>query len=148
MVRFEKLPTKDQTTESLVPFESAEEAWLWFIQAQEARNAGARFVKGMATVVRPCEPLDILKILDRLYRQRFLLRDHLLVLRHYGRRLMPPDKNRVKEMRAHKIWTEALERIEPVLIRKGIVAPPAAPATRADSFWHEKAVLVEGGLAR
>jgi hypothetical protein len=104
-----------------VPFATMEEAWFWFIQAQQARNDGARFTMGLGRVPRPCEPLDILKIMDRLYRHRRLLMDHLKVLRHYGQRLMPPDRNRVKEMRAHKLWVEALARMEPIFIRKGIL---------------------------
>lgn len=105
----------------VVPFNNAVEAWFWFILAQQARNEGARYKAGISQMTRPCEPADILKILDRLYRQRMLIRDHLLILRHYGRRQMPPDPRRIKEIRAYKLWKEALERIEPVLIRKGIV---------------------------
>lgn len=104
-----------------VPFDDAVEAWFWFISAQQAKNEGARYTAGLSLTPRPCEPADILKILDRLYRQRRLLRDHLLVLRHYGRRQMEPDLRRPKEMRAYKIWHEAIERIEPPLIKKGIV---------------------------
>lgn len=121
-----------------VPFDTVEEAWFWFIMAQQARNDGARFIAGQTLTPRPCEPGDILKILDRLYRTRRLLRDHLLVLRHYGRRRMPPDPRRVKEMRAHKLWIEALERIEPVLIRKKILRPQAPSRT-----WYEDAVVLE-----
>jgi hypothetical protein len=104
-----------------VPFDSAEDAWFWFIQAQAARTDGARYAAGQGLCARPCEPVDILKILDTLYRQRRMLMDHLLVLRHYGRRMMPPDPRRPKEMRAHTLWREALERLHPVLVRKGIV---------------------------
>lgn len=103
------------------PFDSVEEAWFWFIQAQAARNDGARITAGQGAVARPCEPIDILKVLDGLYRQRRVLMDHLLVLRHYGRRMMAPDPHRVKELRAHTLWREALERLHPVLARKGIV---------------------------
>ena len=85
-------PQADIATE---PFSSVEEAWFWFIQAQAARNDGARFAMGQGLVPRPCEPLDILKALDRLYRNRRLTMDHFIVLRHCGRRLMPPDKRRV-----------------------------------------------------
>lgn len=105
----------------LVPFETAEEAWFWFVQAQEARNDGARFVSGQGACPRPCEPVDILKSVDRLYRNRRLLWDHVLVLRHYGVRRMAPDPRRVKESRAYDVWSEALERLEEVLVRKGIV---------------------------
>ncbi len=102
-------------------FETAEEVWFWFISAQAARNDGARVTSGHGVVQRPCEPVDILKIVDGLYRQRRLQRDHLLVLRHYGQRMMAPDPRRVKEKRAHYLWSEAMERMEPILERKGII---------------------------
>ncbi len=91
------------------PFEDAQTAWFWFIMAQQARNEGARIAAGQGAFNRPCEPIDILKIVDRLYRNRRLIRDHLLVLRHYGRRQLAPDPYRVKEQRAHTIWCEAME---------------------------------------
>jgi len=114
------------------PFDSAEEAWFWFIQAQQARIDGAQATLGMGMMPRPCEPVDIMKIVDRLYRQRCLLRDHLLVLRHYGRRLMPPDSRRVKEMKAFNLWREAMEHLETALVRKGIVVT-------TDNFFMEAA---------
>ena len=104
-----------------IPFRDAEEAWFWFMAAQQARLEGARFVAGAALMPRPCEPLDILKTLDRLVRQRRVLRDHLLVLRHYGRRFMPPDPRRIKEHRAHTLWRDALEKLQTALEEKGIV---------------------------
>ncbi len=115
-----------QPAPQAVPFDSAEEAWFWFIQANRARTDGARFALGQGMVPRPCEPLDIMKVLDRLYRNRRLVMDHLLVLRHYGVRMLPPDPRRAKEERACSIWREALARIEEVLITKGIVSarPP------------------------
>ncbi len=141
MVSKENYIPRGQSGSEATPFETAEEAWFWFVQAQEARNEGARIVSGIGKGVRPCEPVDILKVLDRLYRQRRLLRDHLLVLRHYGRRLLPPDQKRVKEVRAWDLWSEALERIEPLLIRKGIVrVVNSVPGPN----WTQKAVLYEG----
>ena len=125
MVRNEKSALKQSEVE-ITQFATAEEAWFWFIQAQAARNDGARFGQGRGLVVRPCEPLDILRCVDRLYRQRRLVMEHLLVLRHYGRRLMAPDARRVKEIRAWELWCEALQRIEPVLVRKGIVVAPSS----------------------
>jgi hypothetical protein len=124
MTSYSEYIPKQQSAAGIVPFESAEEAWFWFINAQQARQDGARYSAGQGTVPRPCEPVDILRILDRLYRQRRLLRDHLMVLRYYGRRRMPPDSRRVREIRAHKIWSEALARLESALIGKGIVLPP------------------------
>jgi len=104
-----------------VPFESAEEAWFWFVQAQEARQSGARMKPGQALLPRPCEPVDLARSVDRLYRQRRLLRDHLTVLVHYGRRFLAPEPQRPHEARAATLWREALERLEPVLRAKGIV---------------------------
>lgn len=103
------------------PFDTVEEAWFWFISAQEAKQAGARIRAGQGLVPRPCEPSDILCAIDRLYRQRRLLRDHVLVLAHYGRRQMPPEADRRREMRDHGLWVEALAILAPVLRHKGIV---------------------------
>lgn len=135
--RYVPKPQAEMRTE---PFGSAEEAWFWFIQAQAARNDGARFVMGQGLVPRPCEPIDILKVLDRLYRQRRLVMDHLLVLRHYGRRQMAPDPCRAKEMRAHELWREALERMEAVMERKGIVRRRAAIPWK-QAFLHDNVLL-------
>lgn len=124
MASREPYSPKPQAEIETIPFTSAEEAWFWFIQAQQAREDGARFTVGAGLFPRPCEPLDILKVLDRLYRKRQLLWDHILVLRHYGRRMMPPDRHRLKERRAHQLWIEALGELEMVLVGKGIVALP------------------------
>ena len=43
------------------------------------------------------------------------------MLRHYGRRQMPPDQRRVKEKRAHYLWREAMEKMESPLAQKGTV---------------------------
>lgn len=136
-----KYPPKTQVDTSTVPFESAVEAWFWFILAQQARNEGARYTAGMSLTPRPCEPSDILKVLDRLYRNRRLLRDHLLVLRHYGRRQMAPDPRRIKEVQAHTLWKEALERIEPALVRKGIVRAKKLTTPHPNKFWVHGAVV-------
>lgn len=104
-----------------VPFGSGEEAWFWSVQAHEAKAAGARVVAGQGLVQRPCEPADVIRTVDRLYRRRILVRDHLHVLVHYGRRLSAPDPERRREQRAHALWQEAFERLDPVLREKGIV---------------------------
>lgn len=102
------------------PFDSGEEAWFWSVQAQDAKAAGARIVAGRGLVQRPCEPADVLRVVDRLYRNRQLVRDHLHVLVHYGRRLSAPDPDRQREQRAHLLWREAFDRVNPVLRDKGI----------------------------
>ncbi len=132
MASREKYTPKRHEIIEVFPFVSAEEAWFWFIAAQEAKTDGARFTAGLGLLPRPCEPLDILKVVDRLYRHRRLHREHLLVLRHYGRRRLAPDDTRIKEMRAHTLWHEALERIGEVLESKGIVLS----AFDQLSKWH------------
>jgi hypothetical protein len=109
------------------PFSSPEEAWFWFMQAQKAMNDGARFRTGSALIPRPCEPMDILKVLDRLYRNRVLMMDHFLVLRHYGRRMFAPDPRRPKECKAWNLWREAMDKLGEALERKGIVCRPVSP---------------------
>lgn len=142
MASKERYTPKTQNDIQAVLFENVEEAWFWFIRAQEAKNDGARFVSGVSAEPRPCEPIDILKALDRLYRQRRVMRDHLLVLRHYGRRFLAPDPSRVKEARAHTLWSEALERLHSVLELKGIVQP-RGPLIPHDS-WHTQAYVLDG----
>jgi hypothetical protein len=141
-----KFTPKHQPDLDTVPFASAEEAWLWFIQAQEARNEGARFTSGLSLIPRPCEPTDILSVVERLYRNRRLVMDHVLVLRHYGKRQLPPDSRRVKEARAFTLWQESMERIEPVLVRKGIVRSQFT-VPRPSRYWAHTATIYEGGLS-
>ena len=111
-------------SDDTVPFKSAEEAWFWFIQAQTARNEGAKITAGAGLYLRPCEPVDIIKALERLYRARSVSMDHVMVLRHYGQRLLSPDPRRPKEMRAHGLWRDALSKLEDALVTKRIVVRP------------------------
>ena len=123
MARESRHTPKNQPFIPVTPFDSAEEAWFWFIQAQQARLDGAQISQGIGLIPRPCEPIDILQALDRLHRQKKLVMDHLLVLRYYGRRMLPPDPRRAKEMRAWKLWTEALSRLAKALEAKKIIRP-------------------------
>lgn len=138
--RFPK-PTSDVKTE---PFENAEEAWFWFIAAQSARNDGARVTAGVGLIARPCTPDDIFSVLNRLHRSRRLLMEHMLVLRHYGRRQLPPDPRRVKEARAFHLWKHAMERMEPLLVRKGIVKPRLTILSVPHKFWSHGATIHNG----
>lgn len=123
MTKDHRRTPKPQTNCAATPFDSAEEAWFWFIQAQQARIDGAQISRGLSLVARPCEPIDILQAVDRLYRQKDLDMDHLLVLRHYGRRMLPPDPRRAKELRAWRLWSDALSRLSTVLEQKKIICP-------------------------
>lgn len=104
-------------------FNSAEEAWFWFIQANDARQSGARISANLGLYKRPCEPSDILKILERLRRHRRLDMNHFRVLKHYGERLIAPDPTRPNETLSARIWAEAMDVLNDVFIAKDIVLP-------------------------
>lgn len=103
------------------PFNDAQEAFFYMVNCQRARSDGARYVKGAGLYNRPCHPDDILIVIDRLYRQRKISMDHVLILRHYGVRQMPPDERRPKEARAAKLWEEAMDKLTDALREKGII---------------------------
>ncbi len=113
---------KPQPDRESTPFQTAEEAWFWFIQAMQAKSEGAKIVAGASTITRPCEPVDILSTLERLYRSRRILMEHIMVLRCYGRKQVSPDARRIKEARADILWREGLRELEDALVKKGIVA--------------------------
>ena len=104
------------------PFRDAQEAWLWTMAALIARREGARFSAGKGPVTRPCEPDDVVKCLDGLYRQRRIDLVHARILRIWGERQMAPSVNIAAERHDHRLWLEALERLEWPLRGKGIVA--------------------------
>jgi len=110
-------------SENLTLFHSAEETWFWFIQANEARQKGARITANLGLYRRPCEPSDIFKILDRLRRHRRLDMHHMRVLKYYGERMMAPDPTRAREHLASRLWDEAMDILESVFITKNIVTP-------------------------
>jgi hypothetical protein len=104
------------------PFGSAQEAWLWTMAALIARREGARYSAGKGLVSRPCEPDDVVKCLDGLYRQRRIDLSHARILRIWGERQMAPSRAIAAERNDHRLWNEALERLEWPLRVKGIVA--------------------------
>lgn len=104
------------------PFASAEEAWFWTMAALVARRDGARIVAGLGRVPRPCEPDDVIRCLDRLYRQRRVDLVHARILRIWGERGTSPDPRAPRERGDATLWREALGRLEWPLRVKGIVA--------------------------
>ena len=102
-------------------FANGQEAWFWFMQANEAKIIGAKCSPGMGAVSRPCEPEDIMNVINKLYRQRSLLIDHVRILAHYGKKLCAPNKDRYREQKACTLWKEAMNKIEPILMKKGII---------------------------
>lgn len=111
------MPASQQTE----PFRSAEEAWFWTMAALTARHQGARLRSSTARP-RPCEPDDIVKCLDTLYRRRRIDLVHARVLRIWGDRGIAPTSSHASEGQDAQIWREALSRLEWLLRMKGIVA--------------------------
>lgn len=116
-----------------VPFASAEEAWIWTMQALVARRDGARILAGQGLVSRPCEPDDVIKCLDRLYRQRRIELAHARIMRIWGERGEAPDPRHLKERGDWRLWREAMSRLDWPLRVKGIVDGPGPAPSAAEA---------------
>ncbi len=103
------------------PFRSADDAWFWTMAALAARRDGAQFTANQGRVTRPCEPDDIVKCLDALYRRQRISLDHARVLRVWGNRQVSPNPACLGERGDWKLWREAVDRLEWPLRIKGIV---------------------------
>jgi hypothetical protein len=101
------------------PFRTAEHAWFWTMAALKARRDGTG--GGGMGRCRPCDPDDIVKSLDMLYRRRRIDLVHARILRIWGERQTAPNPAYASEKCDWRLWTEALERLEWSLRVKGIV---------------------------
>lgn len=63
----------------------------------------------------------IWEIVDRLRRSRRLLRDHLLVLRHYGARAVAPRASERAEARSALLWRQAMQVLAVAFARHGLI---------------------------
>jgi hypothetical protein len=104
------------------PFSSAEDAWFWTMGALRARREGTR--RGGGSPGRPCDPDDVVRCLERLYRRNRITPAHARVLRFWGGRQVAPDRCPRWESDC-ALWQEALARLDPMLREKGIVRPEA-----------------------
>lgn len=89
--------------------------------ALTARREGARVVANRGLVARPCEPDDVVKCLDQLYRRGRIDLAHARVLRHWGERGEAPSPHHPAEHAERQLWQEALSRLDWPLRLKGIV---------------------------
>lgn len=102
------------------PFLTVEEAWFWTIATLNARREGSRGTR-VGGVPRPCEPDDVLKCLDRLYRRRRVDLAHARVLRVWGEHQVAPNPAYPPEKADAQLWREAINALEWPLRSKGIV---------------------------
>ena len=114
-------PAKALAQSRTQPFRSAEEAWFWTMAALKARRDGARYTAATGKIARPCEPDDVVRALDVLYRARRIDLVHARILRVWGDRQMAPNPAYATEACDFRLWRAALERLEWPLRVKGIV---------------------------
>ena len=67
----------------------------------------------IVTLPAGMDPDDVVKCLDQLYRQRRIDLAHARILRIWGERQLPPSAVIAAERSDHKLWIEALERLDP-----------------------------------
>ncbi len=115
-------PGRDGLLRASQPFRSVEEAWFWTMAALTARREGARSVAGRGRVPRPCEPDDVVRCLDVLYRRRRIDLMHARILRIWGERQVSPNPEVAGERSDWRLWQEAMDRLEWPLRMKGIVS--------------------------
>jgi hypothetical protein len=102
-------------------FATAEDAWMWTMRILMSRRTGAVGTQNRAGIVRPCEPDDVVRCLDALYRQRRISLLHARVLRVWGERQIAPSPKHASERAESGLWHEAMQRLEGPLRMKGIV---------------------------
>jgi hypothetical protein len=103
------------------PFSSPAAAWFWAMRGLQARRDGAAWgVSNKAPAGAEID--DVVKVLDRLYRQRRITLEHARILRIYGERGTAPNESATAERNDARLWREAMERMELPLQCKGIVA--------------------------
>ena len=100
-------------------FRSPEEAWFWTMAALAARHNGSRREK--ARILRPCDPDDVVRCLDQLYRDGHVGLVHARILRLWGERQTAPDARFEGEIFDHRIWRETMDRLDQPLRAKGII---------------------------
>jgi len=106
-------PDRDTT-----PFPGAAEAIFWAIGTLTSRGATA-LPGASPTVRRPCEPGEVLRVLDTLYRRRRVDSAHIRVLARWSARGVAPCPHRHRADSA--LWREAIDRLAGLLRPKGIV---------------------------
>lgn len=102
-------------------FNSAEEAWFWYVRCQRSRDEGVRINRN-EFMIRPCTIDDIHNIVLSLYLAGKLKKIHIEILTEYGMKFMTPKYiNDGEGNQDYNLWVEAFDIIKPVLVKKEIV---------------------------
>lgn len=103
-------------------FQTAEDAWFWFIRCQVARWQGARDESTWKLSERPCGPDDIYRWACELYNDRTIGPAHLEIMSEYGFLYRVPDRYRDEEIVDALLWDEGMKALEALLTEKGMLA--------------------------
>lgn len=109
-----------------VPFDDAAQAWFWTVAALAARHGATIGQRAggdhrRPRVQRPCDPDDVIRALDLLYRRGGIGPLHARVLRRWGERFTVPPAGGTAAADA-ELWAEAMAQLDGVLRPKGILA--------------------------
>lgn len=102
---------------SPAPFTSAQAAWFWTTAALAARH-DPRIAPPPPAI---CQPEEVLRCVDDLYRARGIELLHARILRLYGQRQRAPHPQRPQEACDRRLWNEAMAGLEGPLRKAGIV---------------------------
>ncbi len=102
-----------------VLFDCAEDAWFWYCKYE--KRTPYKSNNSNSVVIRPCVIDDIYLCVVKLYLAKKISERHIKTLVKYGRMLCPPDA-RVKDEAMEALWwDDAMDKLETVLRKKGIV---------------------------
>jgi len=121
IMRRQRYIPKSHAQPPAIAFESAEEAWFWFVRCQQVRRDGARIDPEIGSTIRPCDPDDVFCAADRLLRDGVIGSGHAKVLGYFGLLQRTPDPRCPEQASAARFWTEAMDRLSSPLRAKGIV---------------------------
>jgi hypothetical protein len=113
------LPQNGHAATSTTAFASSADAWFWTMRALRARHDG-QTRSGNSAIARPCEPDDVIRALDTLFRRRKLTGRHARVLRNWGEQQRTPDP-RSAGANECGLWREAIAALDSQLRAKGII---------------------------
>lgn len=102
------------------PFTDAAQAWFWTVAALANRHGTGCAKIDMGTP-RPCDPDDVIRALDTLYRRGAIGPAHARVLRRWGERSTVPIAGGTTSADA-VLWAEAMDQLAGMLRPKGIIA--------------------------